>query len=717
MDTHWRREQVDMTPFQESVNVNLFFPRGNRGETLENILHTLVDGAAVITVTGDEGVGKTMIARMVEKELPAGYSCAYLPDHIESFDDVVRVVALKLETRSADQPESTAALLAEIEKELQLREGRLVVIIDQAEKMYLATIERLRKLLDRLNTEKIVLQLVFVGRRSLLENLKQLTLCNFDDVAEQHFRLHPLGLSETYAYLNYCAQKASPSRGRSVFSPDAAKKIYNMALGNMKMVNALAAKSLESADLQASFMVLLDNVNDEKSGDISASSKTAALMSKLPKAWWLSGGAIIALLVVAVMLFTGEQEKVTDRRDESEVPVEAVSEPAKLSRDLKKQKKDEEQEERVAAKADVGQKSSAKKQSPGAGAEVDRQQETMSETEPSLKQPQNGTDSRNEQVSATVAERAEPKVMEEPAGGQEQEPLQVVQDDNQKESASAKLVKVEPLEILQERDPVSEASKPVQKGGDLPKRDMATQTAPTVVSPEPGDQSENEPSPAAQDSKNKQIFDKKQGEIPASVAQQENNVSPESLKSQKPLADSAIQQNGLEEKNTMERQVILADGKKKVADQRSSIATPKPIFRIAPVKLYSAAQQNEIGRDNHAEKGTDSADLYSKRLAAGGRWLALEESNRFSLQLMALSAELAEENLRQRFTRQPYRNAAEDLYIVKSKDGTRVFLYYGDFPDRETARRAERSLPPLLRKHDPYAVSLGNVGEKIAGQQ
>jgi|GEM_PF-992698 len=748
MDTHWRREQIDMTPFQESVNVNLFFPRGNRGEILEKILQTLVGGTAVITVTGEEGAGKTMIARMVEKKLPAEYSCAYLPDHIESFDDVVRVIALKLEILSADQPESTAALLAEIENELQLREGRLVVIIDQAERMYLATIERLRKLLDRLNTEKIVLQLVFVGRRSLLENLKQLALCNFDDVGEQHFRIHALGLSETYAYLNYCAQKASPSRGRSVFSPDAAKKIYNMALGNMKMVNMLAAKSLESADLQASFMVLLDNVNDEKSEDISASGKTAALVSKLPKAWWLSGGAILALLVIAVMLFTGEEEKLTERPNDSKANTEATTEttteavaepeaavepaseepatePASLSQNSEEQKKDEGRVKLGSAEVDevdAGRKSSAKKQSAGAVTEVDKQQETVGERGKLSNRQQNVPGSRNEQVPATAVEPVAPEVMEEPIERQQQDSVQVVTDDNQKESITAKLVKVEPLEILQEREPVRDDSKAMEKGGDLPKREMARQRVPTVISPAPGEQQKNGLTPAVQDNNNKQLSDKKQEEMAASVAQQENDVSPEPLESQKTKADSHIRQNGVEENRDSEKQVILADGKKKLPDQRSSITTPKSIFKIAPVKLYATtqyptAQLKENEKKNNAENGADSSDLYSNRLAAGGRWLALGETERFSLQLMALSAELAEESLRQRLTRQQYRNAAENLYIIKSEDGAKVFLYYGDFPDRETARRAEKALPPLLRRHDPFTVSLQNVGKKIAADQ
>lgn len=724
-----------MTPFQESVNVNLFFPRGNRGEILENILETLVAGAAVITVTGEEGVGKTMIARMVEKELPAEYSCAYLSDHIESFDDVVRVIGLKLGILGADLPESTAALLTEIEKELQLREGRLVVIIDQAERMYLATIERLRKLLDRLNAEKMVLHLVFVGRRSLLENLKQLALCNFDDVGEQHFRLHALGLSETYAYLNYCAQKASPSRGRSVFSPDAAKKIYNMALGNMKIVNMLAAKSLESADLQASFMVLLDNVNDEKSEDVSVRGKAAALVSKLPKAWWLSGGAVIALLVVAVMLFTGEEGKLTEAPDKHNANTEVATETAPLSLNSEEQKKDEEtgklgsaevdavaEVDEETAAVDAGLQSSARKQSSDAGAKEDKQQEIVSEREQSSKRQHNVTDSRKEQVSGTDAETGAPKAMEEPVKRQERESVQEVADDNQKEATSAQLVKVEPLEILQQREPVRDESKAQEKTDDLPKQEMATQIVPTEVTPEPGDQQEKSPSPAAQDNKNKQIFVTKQEKMGASAEQQDNNAVPDPLEPKKPKADARVQQNVLEEINDLENQVILADRKKKLPDQRFSITTPKPIFKIAPVKLYAtaqypAAQLKESGQKGKAENGADSTDLYSSRLAAGERWLALEERDRFSLQLMALSAELAEESLMQRLTRRQYRDVADKLYIVKSEDGAKVFLYYGDFSDRQTARRAEKSLPPLLRRHDPFTVSLRNVGKKIAGQQ
>ena len=273
MDKKVQKEPEPHTPFQDRVDVGLFFSGAQRRKLLEELKKAVFEGVAVITITGDEGTGKTMICRMLEKELPDEYSCVYLPDNLESFDDVVRVLALGLGTEHSDKPESTRLLVEEIQQTLRERDTRLVAVFDQAERMYIATIERIRRMLDRINQEETLLQLVFAGRKNLLENLQQLKIVDFSETDEKHFNLNPLGLSETYAYLNHSAQQRGSGRVKNVFTPEAAKKIFSMAKGNLRLTNMLAAKSLDTANSETSFMVLLDTVCEQEKQRLETSKK------------------------------------------------------------------------------------------------------------------------------------------------------------------------------------------------------------------------------------------------------------------------------------------------------------------------------------------------------------------------------------------------------------------------------------------------------------
>ena len=93
-------------------------------------------------------------------------------------------------------------------------------------------------------------------------------------------------------------------------------------------------------------------------------------------------------------------------------------------------------------------------------------------------------------------------------------------------------------------------------------------------------------------------------------------------------------------------------------------------------------------------------DLYQKRLAAGSGWYENKDNNLHTVQLMVLTADQAEANLKRRFADQAYRDIADDLYIIKD-NGSKVFVYYGQYPDLDAARQARNTMPIFLRKHNP----------------
>ncbi len=652
MDKKRKKESGDTTPFQDRVNVNVFFSGAQRRKLLDEIKKAIADGATVMTVTGEEGTGKTMICRMVEKELPAETICAYLPNTLESFDDVVRVLALKVGTPHADKPESTKTLVAEIGQFLQEQDQRLVVLFDQSERMYLATIERIRKMLDRINVDKVLLQIVFAGRKSLLENLEQLSICNFGDAEERHFVLNPLGLSETYAYLNHCAQQRSPSRGKNIFTPEAAKKIYSMAQGNLRMTNMLAAKSLEEAESDTSFMVLLDNVSTEKKVP-SRLPGVRSLSSFLPGGGWTYGGLALLVVVLLFFLLRGGQSptevELTEVHESTEV-VEATSQEKKTSG-------------------------------------TDTVPDSLP-VPPSLQDTDDSARRQAEEEKAVVAvDQADPTpvkkaaVQETEAGAEQKaKPSGIQESDEQPALEGQDAEKQLPAEAL-----------PVDPGrialGPLSVEDTSLEVE------------ESEEAVAPQALPDQGLIE--QQEIPAE--QGEDVTEP---------ADDFINME------TEGEPVILAEIKKRLPPPvTTEMDGAKKIVRIAPAKVKTAVMPASSQQDSDTSRQNSVAhNLFQERAAAGAGWLADQNKEAgYTIQLMVLTAERAEESLKRRLEQREYHEIADQLYILRENPAS-IFVFYGAYQDRESARQARNTLPLFLRQHEPYVVSVQDAIAKVRAE-
>ncbi len=347
-----QRQSGDLSPFQERVNVNLFFSGAGRRKLLDDIYEDLAGNVSMIAISGEEGCGKTMICRMVQKELPADFSCVYLPNTMESFEDVVRVLALGLGTDNSEQPGNTVDLVSEIATFLRKNERHLVAIFDQTERMYLATLERIRKMLDQLNEKEVIFHMILAGRKSLMDNIAQLEICEFMEIEEKRYILDPLGLSETYGYLNHCVQQRPSGPGKNVFTPEVAKKIFGMAKGNFRMTNMLAEKTLESSDSETSFMVLLDNVSETR--DMPLMSEPAGRFGKgFSRLLGVAGG--VGVLVIMLLLISGDKEPPRSAHKDSDKVVVAERQQTEGKAE-KKGQFNKEQGVRKGEKAPVGVK-------------------------------------------------------------------------------------------------------------------------------------------------------------------------------------------------------------------------------------------------------------------------------------------------------------------------------------------------------------------------
>ena len=110
--------------------------------------------------------------------------------------------------------------------------------------------------------------------------------------------------------------------------------------------------------------------------------------------------------------------------------------------------------------------------------------------------------------------------------------------------------------------------------------------------------------------------------------------------------------------------------------------------------------------------------LFLKRIAAGARWLVGGGSGKYTIQLMVLTSDQAEESLKKMLRTAEYQKVADQLYVLRrtGPDPT-VMVFYGEYSNLAAARNSRNNLPVFLRKHHPYAISVFGAVEKATALQ
>ena len=80
------------TPFRITPDPEMFFPGGNRGAVLDALVYAISRGEGIVKVVGEVGSGKTMLCRMLERELPDHCEIIYLANPRLAPDEILHAM-------------------------------------------------------------------------------------------------------------------------------------------------------------------------------------------------------------------------------------------------------------------------------------------------------------------------------------------------------------------------------------------------------------------------------------------------------------------------------------------------------------------------------------------------------------------------------------------------------------------------------------------------
>ena len=718
--------QAESSPFTDTNEVERFFSGGNRQAILDELLQAIDDAVPIVTLTGDEGSGKTMMCMMVERALPSDYVTVFFPQMVDSFEDVVRLIARRLEVNPAIAAGDIPALLQEIATLLRDRVLRLLVIFDEAERIYLATLERVRKMLDLVNSSGPLMQIVLSGRSGLHNNFKNLALCNFMEVEERHIALQPLDLHGTDAYLKHVLQFVDINGKKPIISPEIVDKVFAESGGNFRQVNVQAEKALRALGPDTSFLVLLDNVQEVAKKNRPRRRAKALDSQKLSfnrRKFALAAGVACFALVVFLFLYQVKgpdrvvvenssvaKNKIVISQPESidHIPAESpiippAAQDVNSSREPLAPSPETTQSEKSERIEGPESESPVQKASPTIERPVEQ-----AESAPSVETKQEQPAISSEEVKPIESDK---KKNVELAGTEQ--PLEPKADEVLREDAPAA-----PAEMAE--SPVAEQEAVAAGATQAPVVEEKEVLAPPVSVVESVELQKNEEAPIEPPVRTVEIVpDEKVVAAPIQTIKAREIVKyrermPADIEVDPVASEDAPRIEPERNKVAVIKLAQPAKIKPEMAQEPQVETQDPPVIRQAePRKIVIDAPV--VAESPAAPRKSEGSDkVYSRRIAAGTPWLLGLKDDRYTVQLMVVTDSDGEEKLKKMLTQKSLQGQADKVYILRKESAPDVkYVFYGEYPTMTDARNARNTLPEALRGTKPYAVSVKGAVQKI----
>ena len=197
-------------PFALSPDPDYLYPSRVHREALDYLRYGLETHAGFIVITGEIGSGKTTLLQTLLRGLDNQTTVARIVNTMLEPRELLETIMLDFGLDPAGR--SKPVLLRDLAQYLvdQRLAGRMVLlVIDEAQNLSLATLEELR-MLSNLETEKSkLLQIVLVGQPNLRDKLSAPELEQLRQRITVSYHLQPLDAGETENYINHRLKRAA----------------------------------------------------------------------------------------------------------------------------------------------------------------------------------------------------------------------------------------------------------------------------------------------------------------------------------------------------------------------------------------------------------------------------------------------------------------------------------------------------------------------------
>ena len=234
-------------PFSITPDTTYFFPSRQHKDAYLHLWYGMTTGDLTL-LTGEVGLGKTLLCRYLLRNAPPHMRMAYLFHPDQSYPDLLRSIYKDLVGHDLETSSLGTLQWALYEVLLhQAEEGkRVALIVDEAHRLTPTVLEGLR-LLSNLETEKEkLLSLLLIGQPELEDILRAKALRPLAQRISVRVRLHPFHLEDTFHYIKH----RLTVQGNSLtlrFEPSSMLVVHWLSQGIPRRINQISSRAILAA--------------------------------------------------------------------------------------------------------------------------------------------------------------------------------------------------------------------------------------------------------------------------------------------------------------------------------------------------------------------------------------------------------------------------------------------------------------------------------------
>ena len=241
-----REQPFNMTPDPRF----LYLSEGHK-EALARLTYGVNERKGFVEITGEVGVGKTILSRALLGRLDAGTKVSFVTNtHITS-SELLYLLLNDLGTKSEET--SKAKLLIQLKRVLHdhlARDANVVLVVDEAQNLDFEILEELR-MLSNLETDSVkLIQILLLGQTELATKLNDPRLRQLKQRIALRYQISPLDREDTSEYIRHRLRVAGHSGSKPLFSKEAEEAIFEYAKGLPRSINSLCDNALLAGYVQ-----------------------------------------------------------------------------------------------------------------------------------------------------------------------------------------------------------------------------------------------------------------------------------------------------------------------------------------------------------------------------------------------------------------------------------------------------------------------------------
>ncbi|MGB5750041.1 MAG: AAA family ATPase [Desulfobacterales bacterium] len=222
-------------PFQDTANPKFFWFGEEQSEAIAILKFGIDKGEGITLLTGDIGVGKTILAKYLAGLLDDTYKIVKVDDSDLDTKDFLLFLAdsFKLPTNFDDKK----SFFRYIDEEYSKTQKRMLIILDEAHRAtrsLLNDIDLMAKI--KRDNEKLI-NIILVGQTPLIELVKEIKANGNGHRHSIVCHLRPLTKTETNKYIKHRLKIAGTER--NLFSSGAIGKIFQISGGIPRVINTI----------------------------------------------------------------------------------------------------------------------------------------------------------------------------------------------------------------------------------------------------------------------------------------------------------------------------------------------------------------------------------------------------------------------------------------------------------------------------------------------